>query len=84
MGHNWSGWPGACCLKCGVEHALENALGMDWVSIGENGEMTWKSPAHERVVNLCDGNCAADMSPEEFKKVQDECEKLMKEINEGK
>jgi hypothetical protein len=24
--HNWSGWPGAFCLDCGIEDHLEQAL----------------------------------------------------------
>lgn len=27
--HNWSGWPGAFCLKCMIEDPAEIALGMD-------------------------------------------------------
>ena len=25
--HHWSGWPGAYCLDCGAQHALEVAIG---------------------------------------------------------
>jgi len=28
--HRWSGWPGAYCLKCGSEDAMENAIGLGW------------------------------------------------------
>jgi hypothetical protein len=28
--HKWSGWPGAYCLLCGAEDALENALALNW------------------------------------------------------
>lgn len=29
MNHNWSGWPGAWCLNCGVGDLLELALADD-------------------------------------------------------
>ena len=28
--HRWSGWPGAFCLKCGYEDAVENAIALGW------------------------------------------------------
>ena len=66
MGHNWSGWPGAYCLKCGAEQALENAIGMNWVDIDTEGEDDkWKSVVHKEFVELCDKFCPADMTKEE-------------------
>ena len=26
MGHNWSGWPGAFCLNCGIPDPLEECI----------------------------------------------------------
>jgi len=28
--HKWSGWPGAFCLLCHAEDALESALALGW------------------------------------------------------
>ena len=29
MSHNWSGWPGAWCLDCGIDDPWESALACD-------------------------------------------------------
>lgn len=79
MSHEWSGWPGAFCLKCGAEDALENALAMGWLRIDETGNH-FTHPTYKKMVNLCNGNCAADMSKEQFQKVKDEADELQKEI----
>ena len=79
MSHEWSGWPGAFCLKCGAEDALENALAIGWLTVNETGNH-FMHPKYEEMVNLCNGNCAKDMSKEEFKKVQDKADELQKEI----
>lgn len=84
-GHQWSGWPGAYCLKCGADHMLEMALAEGWVDCGptpENPEPpnSWTNPDHHKLVDLCDGNCYADMTFEEIeifdKQVRELCEKL--------
>lgn len=28
--HNWSGWPGAYCLKCGINDPGEQAIADEW------------------------------------------------------
>jgi len=28
--HRWSGWPGAYCMKCGIEDSLEYAIANDY------------------------------------------------------
>jgi hypothetical protein len=73
-GHNWSGWPGAYCTKCGCEQALENALADGWFditsearwistrSVSVPSEWWWKSSAHQALVHACDNNCMADMN----------------------
>lgn len=73
MGHNWSGWPGAYCTKCGAEQALENALALNWYEPVDN---VWSSEEKRQLVQLCDNNCSADMSKEDFKKIQDQCKIL--------
>ena len=80
MAHNWSGWPGAVCTKCGAEHALENALADNWFDITETGETTWLTPQHEELVSLCDTNCAADMDEEEFLKIHERAQMLLDSI----
>jgi hypothetical protein len=64
--HDWSGWPGAYCVNCGVEHALENATGMGWYNPNDD---SFISPHHKEVIHLCDSNCAKKMSREDFEKV---------------
>jgi hypothetical protein len=59
-GHRWSGWPGAFCLRCGVEHAWENALAMNWVDIDASGHETWDTEEHRLLVLKCDTTCSAD------------------------
>ena len=75
-GHNWSGWPGAYCQKCGCEQAIENALALNWYDIwplkpeeigpdGKDYGVWWKSDTHKLYVDLCDSQCPADMTMEE-------------------
>jgi len=45
--HRWSGWPGAYCLKCGCEDAVENALALGWYDPIKN---TYDTPEHEEEV----------------------------------
>ena len=65
MSHQWSGWPGAICTRCGSEQVLELALGEDWLAFDEHNNEQWKSPDHQALVNLCDGACYADMTTAE-------------------
>lgn len=58
-GHAWSGWPGAYCLKCGAEHAMENAIGLDWYDPLED---KWDTEAHRLEVEKADGTCRADQA----------------------
>ena len=52
--HKWSGWPGAYCLKCGCEHALENAMAMGWY---DPFEEKWDTEEHRKEVEQADGFC---------------------------
>ena len=79
-GHRWSGWPGAYCLDCGVEDALENALADNWFDPITN---VWKSDLHRELVELCNGNCAAKMPVEEFKQVRERCREIGALLKEG-
>jgi hypothetical protein len=66
MGHNWSGWPGAYCLRCGAGHVLEIAVAENWFDQDpETGVETWKSDDHRELVRLCDDYCYDDMTHEE-------------------
>ena len=56
-GHWWSGWPGAHCMRCGAEHALENALADGWYDPVSD---QWDSDEHKRQVEEADGTCPAD------------------------
>lgn len=64
-GHQWSGWPGAFCLRCGSGQVMEIAVADDWVDFGPGIPDTWKSEDHKELVRLCDDYCYADMTPEE-------------------
>ena len=80
-GHQWSGWPGAYCLRCGVEHVLETAIGENWYTPPFSGQAeVWKSEGHKKLVELCDGTCYADLTPEQQQKhtaeIQELCDKL--------
>ncbi len=52
--HRWSGWPGAICLKCGAEHALETAIAFGWYDPCTN---IWDNQEHKKMVEDCDNNC---------------------------
>ena len=85
MSHRWSGWPGACCLDCGAEDAMENAMGLNWVDfIGDEKapDLKWRSEDHERLVELCNNNCAAKMTAEAYEKILVEAQALSKKIEE--
>lgn len=56
-GHNWSGFPGGYCLKCGAECAIENAIGDNWYDPVED---KWDTEEHRIEVLPCDGCCPAD------------------------
>ena len=75
--HRWSGWPGAHCLDCGCEHALENAIGMGW---HDPFNETWISPIHKELITLCDGNCPTHMDTDKFLKIQERCDVLEGQI----
>ena len=71
MSHRWSGYPGAYCLRCGAGQVLELALADNWLKesygpLEDGGHVgKWKSDDHRRLVEMCDGHCYADMTPEE-------------------
>ena len=56
IGHRWSGWPGAYCLNCGAEHALENALALGWYDPVTD---TWDTEEHKQIVEEADCFCRA-------------------------
>ena len=69
-GHDWAGWPGCYCQRCGAGQVLEIAVAEGWLNFGqdENGNdlpETWRSDDHKELVRLCDSFCYADMTPEE-------------------
>lgn len=83
--HDWSGWPGACCTRCGSEQVLELAVGNGWLNFGPNpdgspGPEEWLSEDHKALVDLCDNFCYADMTPEQIEehkvKIKALCEKI--------
>jgi hypothetical protein len=51
-------------------------LALNWVDIDEDGQEVWKSEDHRELVNLCDNNCSATMTEEEFNVVQRKCKEL--------
>jgi len=88
MPHQWSGFPGAFCLKCGVENEMENALGLGWFTIpppGKNKENEkWLSEDHRRLVELCDTYCEAVTLPEVMQRVREEVKQLKSKIKNAK
>ena len=60
--HRWSGWPGAYCLKCGSEHALENAIGLNWYDPFTD---KFDTPEHQKEVE--DADCVCPVEDEENK-----------------
>ena len=84
-GHQWSGWPGAMCLKCHQPDMQERALADGWIDITQNtDDVSWRSSAHKNYVAHCNGSCPADMSFEERDKYAGEIERLRKEIEDEK
>jgi len=79
-GHNWAGWPGAYCLRCFSDQVLEVALAEGWVTPVETGDPIWKSEDYKALVDLCDGFCYSDMTPEQAKehriKIRKLCDKV--------
>jgi hypothetical protein len=79
-GHQWSGWPGAFCLRCGSGQVLEIALADGWFSCGPGEPDVWKSEEHKELVHLCDGFCYADMTPIEATEHKDKIKDLVKKL----
>ena len=67
--HRWSGWPGAYCLLCGAEDALENAVGMGWYDPLPD---KWDSEDHKQQVLATRNNCPATKDGEDPYKVEPE------------
>jgi len=82
-GHRWSGWPGAFCLDCHAEHALENALAFNWFDIGPDETINWKSEDHKRYVELHDGFCWVNTPREKMAEVVNEIYALAVKIGEA-
>lgn len=57
MKHKWSGWPGAYCLVCGAEDALENAMGLGWYDAYDD---KWDTKEHEQEVIDAQNNCPGE------------------------
>lgn len=64
-GHWWSGWPGAYCMRCGADHALELALADGWYDPVADA---WDTEGHRRQVEEADGVCPADRPTPEPRK----------------
>lgn len=47
--HHWSGWPGACCLKCFGDDPWENALA-DGLWTVEDGKIVWLGTEEQKKV----------------------------------
>jgi hypothetical protein len=89
MGHQWTGWPGAHCCRCGAGQVLEHAVGQGWIIFTENldgsqGPNEWISEDHQELVRLCDGFCSSDMTQDEIKKNDKAIEDLCTKIGRGK
>lgn len=52
--HLWSGWPGAYCQICFVEHAIENALALGWYDPYTD---EWDTAEHAQIVIQADAVC---------------------------
>lgn len=50
--HRWSGWPGAMCLKCGVEDVLEFAIGTCYNPVDDSWDES--SPDYPDVKQACE------------------------------
>ncbi len=62
-GHNWSGWPGAFCSRCGATQALEEALADErtkFVGEGDNMDLVWEREADRLDAEDRDSHCDAD------------------------
>ena len=54
--HRWSGWPGAYCMYCGTEDALEIAMADGWIDFDEDGKIIFDTKEHEEEVNMFQNN----------------------------
>lgn len=45
--HQWSGWPGAYCLKCGAPDPMEVALADELIAVSDE-EWKWLGTKEER------------------------------------
>ena len=52
--HRWSGWPGAFCLLCGREDAMELALADNWF---DPCTQQWDTEEHKQLVIKNQNNC---------------------------
>jgi len=53
VGHWWSGWPEAYCLRCGASDPWEEALADGWVDVGPHlgpGNEVWDTEEHRLLV----------------------------------
>ena len=57
-GHWWSGWPGAFCMKCGAENAVEIAIADNWYDPYDD---KWDTPEHKAEAEARDGKCPLDL-----------------------
>lgn len=79
MNHNWSGWPGAYCLNCGVKDWMEYAIGNSWYYVYTQ---KWKSEKHKKLVELINSECFKEMEEEKYEKIIKEIRQLRKELDE--
>ena len=52
--HTWSGWPGAYCLKCGIDDPLEKAIALNWCDVLTN---KWDTEKHKKEVEAILSKC---------------------------
>jgi len=52
--HRFSGWPGAYCLLCHAEDALENAMALSWYNPCDD---TWDTEEHRLEIVKAQNNC---------------------------
>lgn len=73
--HNWSGWPGAYCLKCGAEDPHENAIALGWLDLrpGEDPDQVWDTPEHRLEVEKADICWAVLIMGQKLKKYKCVC-----------
>ena len=50
--HKWNGWPGACCMKCGIDDPIEFAIGTCYNPC--NNSWDTSHPQYEEAKKACE------------------------------